>query len=87
MKAVAVLANPTQAVELLAAFAALRSRSLDVALDTQLSSMRRRALWTRQPSRLSRTRWNGRCASRESLSSFLCKGSVGVHRWGSIRSG
>ncbi len=30
VKAVAVLANPTRAVELLAAFAALRSRSLDV---------------------------------------------------------
>ena len=33
VKAVAVLANPAQAVELLAAFAALRSRTLDVDLD------------------------------------------------------
>ncbi len=24
---------------------------------------------------------------RKSLSRFLCKGPVGVHRWGSIRSG
>ncbi len=33
MKAVAVLANPTRAVELLAAFAALRARTVDVPLD------------------------------------------------------
>ena len=36
VKAVAVLANPAQAVELLAAFAALRSRTLDLDLDVQL---------------------------------------------------
>ena len=69
VKAVAVLANPTRAVELLAAFAALRSRSLDVGpLDADvklpLDEPVQPGSW-QHPSRHSRTRWIGWTRSRD----------------------
>ena len=92
VKAVAVLANPVRAVELLAAFAALRTDTVDVALPRRGRTRRRR--WFRQaqpaerrPAGGSTNRWRvvstsstNRCDDRQARPTGGCVGADGCVR-------